>query len=700
MASEPTPEGAWIARSTPEMDLGAAASIEDEAQDHHAQSDDIKADRSDKLAEQTGGDEGTGAEDEIGASSQGQNQRVRIEGEEVPYLPNEVWLKILRQLPLCDIKALRLACHKPWTELGAGLLFPRFVFRPDRFDFERFHDVSKHPLLLDGISEVRFEIGAMDLYHMVKQLSLRYANEYNESLLNYPHGITHTKFIKEMKDMAVREYAVWNDDWDTAQQSYKDPSTLREVFQKIPKLRKVSVTRRSCTFESAMLCDAFIEGTDIFEFEGAAQEFLAILKALSAMPECKLETLIHDQIPVTLFNDQGTLFRKIPAESFKHLVILELGLEATMSPRRSVWRGLGPLLKSAIHLKELKFGFDPFDRYTKVAPVWSMNKEEPKNWYLPLWKLLDSHTWPGLRSLCLDGLLVCETGLIDLLARHASTLRTLNLNTIGLWEGSYRGLLTQIRSTLQLTDFQIYGRLRAFHSPDEQFNKILPALMYVSCPTSPTIGYFAARSIGPPGEPLASPDCGPRLRHFVLEGGAWPTGPMLLDTGMTQTPPDESPHSVNCTDCAVNRAQIDKEWPTAADLGGWEDIDSDAEDADEEEENPAGTEQPGVESTTKPDVPHLDCSYEMDDVWDNGEGYDLEGFDYWGLTREDYEKSDGPYVKLPGERIGGALLQRHILRQTRALLGRFYKLECYPVERYVGIDARGFEDFKERWSRH
>jgi hypothetical protein len=61
-----------------DLDLGGAASREDKAQDYDAQSDDIQADRSDEVVEQTRGDRGVGGEDDMGGSCQGQNRRSEL----------------------------------------------------------------------------------------------------------------------------------------------------------------------------------------------------------------------------------------------------------------------------------------------------------------------------------------------------------------------------------------------------------------------------------------------------------------------------------------------------------------------------------------------------------------------------------------------------------------------------------------------
>jgi hypothetical protein len=66
-----------------------------------------------------------------------------------------------------------------------------------------------------------------------------------------------------------------------------------------------------------------------------------------------------------------------------------------------------------------------------------LSADVPEEWYLPLWKLLGSHAWPQLRSVCLGGLLVCETGLTDLLMRQCSLLN-LQFCNIVLYHGSLK----------------------------------------------------------------------------------------------------------------------------------------------------------------------------------------------------------------------------------------------------------------------
>jgi hypothetical protein len=78
-----------------------------------------------------------------------------------------------------------------------------------------------------------------------------------------------------------------------------------------------------------------------------------------------------------------------------------------------------------------------------------LSADVPREWYPPLWKLLGSHAWHQLRTLRPDGMHVCETGLMDLLKRRHSLLN-LQFCKIDLYRGSYKSVLSRIRSMLSL----------------------------------------------------------------------------------------------------------------------------------------------------------------------------------------------------------------------------------------------------------
>jgi hypothetical protein len=66
----------------------------------------------------------------------------------------------------------------------------------------------------------------------------------------------------------------------------------------------------------------------------------------------------------------------------------------------------------------------------------------------------------------LDGLVLCQDGLHQFLARRSSTLKVLELCQIALWQGSFKSLLFGLREVLKLRRFGMRGILKAFHAKD------------------------------------------------------------------------------------------------------------------------------------------------------------------------------------------------------------------------------------------
>jgi len=111
----------------------------------------------------------------------------------------------------------------------------------------------------------------------------------------------------------------------------------------------------------------------------------------------------------------------------KYLTTLRLTIDAHGSPHPRCWNGLGYFLRSIRNLKYLRFGFAPFNSGGADRGTWQYAEDDLAQWYAPLWRMLGSHTWKSLSTLRLDGLLVCETGLSELLIRHASVTHRLSV---------------------------------------------------------------------------------------------------------------------------------------------------------------------------------------------------------------------------------------------------------------------------------
>jgi len=148
-----------------------------------------------------------------------------------------------------------------------------------------------------------------------------------------------------------------------------------------------------------------------------------------------------------------------------------LVFDAIGAPTRAFWKQLGRVLTAISSLKDLSFGFDfnmgdeDYDEAPRAA-YW-FNNGRPQDLYLPLWKLFGNHSWPNLKKLRLQGLVVCEAGLLELCSRHKRTLQALDLHNIALWRGSFISLPPRLKDELSLDSFTVWGNLQSYHKAME-----------------------------------------------------------------------------------------------------------------------------------------------------------------------------------------------------------------------------------------
>ncbi|KAL2060733.1 hypothetical protein VTL71DRAFT_9374 [Oculimacula yallundae] len=563
-------------------------------------------------------------------------------------IPNEICLMILDLLALEDILSARQV-SKQFSELGAGFLFRPFVFKPNRDDFERFHTVADQPLLISGLDSIRFETGTMDIFHMVTELAKDMSSNYTEVLLEH-RSESWMECKRGFLKSAILEYANWNAAWRSLEQDYRSVSYLETILRKASRLSSIVISKEACSFNNTKILWAYAEGDIATSFENSNAEFAALLTAIRHTLKDQLKALTHDKLPVTFFaQDQATLTRL--THPFQYLTTLHLTMGATETPMISFWEGLGYVLRSTENLVNLRFGFHPVEKRARIDEVWYLS-QYPDEWYLPLWKLLATYTWRRLKYLCLDGLLVCEVGLIELIERHASTLRHLHLCQVGLWEGSFQSSLTWIRDNTDLDSFEISSHTRAFHAPYEHW-RLSP--ISDPCPSPCPSGLLAYTKRGFKMDNMNIPfvriDAGVELSDFVLRNGSWPLrwADMFSDCSDYSL----SIHSPFCDSCVMSREEIDEKWKRYKDfeeLEGWE------------------------SSEYVHLVPGLDFQPDDDvcEVYDE-DGFDEEGFDRQGFDAHGLHYSDPILSPEDGRILGGRLteLKKDLLGEIRRNIPRY-----------------------------
>ncbi|KAK0113458.1 hypothetical protein ONS95_013716 [Cadophora gregata] len=95
-----------------------------------------------------------------------------------PNIPDDIVFMILGLLQTKTLLSARLV-SKAFSELGAGLLFPTFVLKPNGDEFGRIKAVAAHPHHVNEIKSIRVESGTVDIYHIVEGLVFAWVWDYN-----------------------------------------------------------------------------------------------------------------------------------------------------------------------------------------------------------------------------------------------------------------------------------------------------------------------------------------------------------------------------------------------------------------------------------------------------------------------------------------------------------------------------------------
>ena len=106
---------------------------------------------------------------------------------------------------------------------------------------------------------------------------------------------------------------------------------------------------------------------------------------------------------------------------------------------------LRDFVTAAPNLEHLQLGFQSSE------PVWPTHLNH----------IFGSHHWPHLQTVRLKNIGTSEDDLVDFCTLHASSLKTLQLHTIGLLEGSWFPAFSRMRKVLALEVMAVTGRLES-----------------------------------------------------------------------------------------------------------------------------------------------------------------------------------------------------------------------------------------------
>ncbi|KAF4629333.1 hypothetical protein G7Y89_g8819 [Cudoniella acicularis] len=325
---------------------------------------------------------------------------------------------------------------------------------------------QKYATATFGPPSLPTELCLKNVYHMSRDLGFICMSTHNYALSKSDKEYR-LEELTRLRNEVMQEYADWNLRCFDAAQNHRSSLRIFQVFQRLKLLERIDISRKSVGFRGQILFGVWTLKFDNDYFQRANNEFTAILSTL-IYTKSRLKHFSHDHLPVTFFRQPKVDLVHF-AKAFQQLHTLNLTFNATGCPHQIFWKALSSFLTSIPGLKDLRFGFDHIKNGLMAGGDW-YSSDDTEQWYFPISKFLGQHTWAQLDKLRLDGLIICEMGLLNVLEKHSATLQALELHKIGLWKGSIRDLLRAVRDNLSLKRFHASCCLRGFHTSDDHWD--------------------------------------------------------------------------------------------------------------------------------------------------------------------------------------------------------------------------------------
>ena len=369
-----------------------------------------------------------------------------------------------------DIKWLRLV-NKAFSVIGAEFLLPVIHLTFQTKSFERLRTISQHPFYSQRVTHLEYEPDAFsmvyrneeewrvcichfksncDIEHRVKLKAKRGSSAMFGYETNFPHCETH-EFFNAYK--AVDQDQINLRDQHDAYNSL----SIAQAIARLPNLEEVTLS-----FESAMIKhpNAFRRayegnfypptGDNCHEYPYGVMQLYSVLSG-AASAGIRLKTLNCGKIDWKLLQ-MDEIKIKVIKRAIKHLETL----------RVMFYAGAGYLDGYALEVETEKCALFLKDNqmceFLSAAPdLKTLSLYIDRSGGIELEYMVGKTTWASLRVLELDCIIAGQEILIDLVQRHAGTLKELGLHNLVLVTGGWPSAVSAIRNVVKLKDFRAVG---------------------------------------------------------------------------------------------------------------------------------------------------------------------------------------------------------------------------------------------------
>ncbi|KAI9866429.1 MAG: hypothetical protein M1813_001551 [Trichoglossum hirsutum] len=361
-----------------------------------------------------------------------------------PWLPPELWTRVFQMLTegsnwllRTDIENVRLTCRL-FENLATPFLLPCISCGPLSRSLTRLTAVSCHPVLSRSVKEVVF---ICNRYQFIKTLP-----KYKEALCGAGssafYKFEEPKSEEENLDLetAFSQYGQHYNDQTAMENSGEVIARLCSALMRMPNVKKIKVSPNFVCF-----LDSYDYSRYSLEPEPAYNEAFLLMARVLSLTGAKIRELnieSDDDFDRESQGVDGAVFRGMSHMDMSHCCNAFRGLrEVTITADEYDIDGwmtgnMAKILSVATNLESLRFDCN---REFRISPKY----------------FFSTTTWSRLTSLDFGRVTFDQGELLDLLRRHSSTLKEIQLFCVCLTNGSWRILLEGMKSSLSLKAISI-----------------------------------------------------------------------------------------------------------------------------------------------------------------------------------------------------------------------------------------------------
>ena len=368
---------------------------------------------------------------------------------------------IFFSLSIQTLENVRLVCRS-FHYAAERLMFRELLLLPNAESFTKLRKISEHARLKGYVKSLVYSGKILKRYKDYEDWYDHLGRDYYSSLdddfeyyYEYRRAMSCLRFDEEELKQRYARYCFWAESGKQVQLNDNASRWMSEALSMLPNLASMTLARRhepnwvgiKVKLLGRIAQESLCEPNTTAGIKHYPDQFGDLVRAAHAS-NVSLQRLDGSGICWRGFEDYSDSLARI-MQGVKHLFLQFRTTDGASKERRDILRGV---VHSTSGLQTLEISF-----YFIRSPPMQLSQ------FLPRHML-----WSSLKRLKLEAIATSQVALMDLLSRHAKTLRSLYLGHIlfdrreardGICAGSWTAMIHFLRQKLSLTDVSLHGML-------------------------------------------------------------------------------------------------------------------------------------------------------------------------------------------------------------------------------------------------